>query len=196
MKAVALPIGKGTENMTTKTKTKRKTRTPYEALEQRVAVLEAAYEAIKDEQAAALARELDTIPVSTSAPAIPDPVIPLGYERCLLEEADRNAHSEVLLIWRNGKCWSAPFYCNDLSYDEDEIYLRCILPPEVASHWKPAPGVTHKEQRKDAWQMGGGPGYNRKFACWCPYTTEVVTCLVIEFERNLNWVPLVPKEKP
>ena len=113
--------------MTTKTKTKRKTRTPYEALEQRVTVLEAAYEAIKGEQAAALAKELDTIPVSTSAPAIPAPVIPLGYESCTLEEADRDADNEVLHIWWDGYCWSTPFYSGDISNNKSETYLRCIL---------------------------------------------------------------------
>jgi len=126
----------------------------------------------------------------------------LGYERCDFEQADREDknNDRVLLLYSfGGTTWDEAAFCwpdAEAHKAGHEIYLRCILPPEVASHWKPAPGVTHEEQRKDAWQMGGGPGYNRKFACWCPYTKEVVTCLEIEFERNLNWVPVVPKEKP
>ena len=188
------------EHMTTKTKTKkkRKTRATHETLEQRVAALEEALEAIKDEQAAALASELDTIPVSAPAPAIPEPVIPLGYERVgTAEEADEGGDGKVLAMWyhRIIEKWVERGYYRAKPHPII-VYLRCILPPDIESHWQPAPGVTHEAQRKGAWQMGGGPGYNRKFACWAPYTTEVVTCLVSEFERNLNWVPVVPKAKP
>ena len=124
-----------------------------------------------------------------------DLVIPLGYESCPLEQADKDDRYDTLILGWDGYCWSAPFHCGDLDYSKSEIYLRCILPPEIASHWKPAPGRTHEEQRSGAWPMGGA-GCKRKFACWCPYTTEVVTSTEFEFKRNLNWVPLVPKANP
>ena len=185
------------------TKTKRKTRTPYEALEQRSTVLEAALEAIKGEQAAALVRELDTIPVSTSAPAIPEPVIPLGYERCDFEQADRedkNNNRVLLLLYSfGGTTWDEAAFCwpNAEAHKAGrEIYLRCVLPPEIASHWRPAPGRTHKEQRNSAWPMGRSD-HKDWFAAWAPARGTMVTKIeTTTFMVSDTFIPLVPKKKP
>lgn len=91
----------------------------------------------------------------------PEPVIPLGYAKCSLEEADKDEHSGVLqmYIYAEGEeeRWSVMQSMTDVPSAAalgKEIYLRCILPPDVAAHWKPAPGATHEEQRKNAWPMG------------------------------------------
>jgi len=180
---------------------KKKTRNKRPPLSKRVTVLEESFanlfkavEALEDEPHA-------PAPVKQVFIPIPKPTIPLGYEQCELEDADRwkNNNNWVLQLFFLQIKWEVPEFCwPDAASNKAgrEIYLRCILPPEVASHWQPAPGETHEEQRSGAWLMGGEGYYKRKFACWCPYTTEVVTSTEFEFKRNLNWVPLVPKANP
>lgn len=98
------------------------------------------------------------------APKMVPVVIPLGYEQCSIDKADTYGEN-FLVIWNDGKKWSDVFHTSLEHVDVDDtstiITVRCILPLEVASHWGPAPGKTHKEQRDNAFPMGqyGTPVY-------------------------------------
>jgi len=132
-----------------------------------------------------------------------EPVIPLGYERCDFEQADRedkNNNRVLLLLYSfGGTTWDEAAFCwpNAEAHKAGrEIYLRCVLPPEIASHWRPAPGRTHKEQRNSAWPMGRSD-HKDWFAAWAPARGTMVTKIeTTTFMVSDTFIPLVPKKKP
>jgi len=175
----------GIEKTTTKTetKTKRKPAPRRKTLAQRVAALEAAL-------------------IETGAPSndkiVSKPVIPLGYERCSLEQADRGMSGDALQMFQSAHdaTWSDPRFKwpdGEAHKAGREIFLRCILPPAVAAHWKPASGRTHEEQRRHAWPMGRLDNKDW-FAAWVPMRGSIVAHIeMITFALSDLYIPLVPK---
>jgi len=68
------------------------------------------------------------------------------------------------------------------------------LPPEIATHWEVAPGATLEEKARNAWPMGRFLGFDL-IAVWIPHQIVIAKASATVAEK-MQYVPLVPKEKP
>lgn len=128
------------------------------------------------------------------------PIIPLGYKQCSLDKADRDGNL-VLVIWYDGQKWSDVFFSKDEEdlVDPYTVPVRCILPPQIALHWKPAPGKTHEEQRKNSFPMG--VWYDTQVSAAYESSVQyiknrVIAASMVYLEKSPDTIPLVPKTRP
>jgi len=107
--------------------------------------------------------------------------IPLGYEQCEMDVADRFDRS-----WR----LNLAMLFNTPAGDSDHwsVYIRSILPADIKAHWEPAPGITHEEQWAHGHPMGDGA-----VAVYAPGILRVQSSAPTPDHPGI--VPLVPKVK-